>query len=114
MVKLDPNTSINPYNPFQAMWSVVTRKTDRGSIFNPEEAISREQALKMYTINNAYASFEENIKGSIEKGKLADLVVLSDDVLTCPVDRMLEIKSLLTIVNGLTVFDNGIFTPSKN
>jgi predicted amidohydrolase YtcJ len=114
MVKLDPNTSINPYNPFLSMWSVITRKTDRGTIFNPEEAISREQALKMYTINNAYASFEENVKGSIETGKLADLAVLSDDILTCPADKILEIKSLLTIVNGLTVFDNGIFTHSQN
>src|SRR6185503_14495021 len=50
MVKLDPNTSINPYNPFLSMWSVITRKTDRDTIFNPEEAISREQALEMYTI----------------------------------------------------------------
>ncbi len=112
MVKLDPNASINPYNPFLAMWSMITRKTDRGSVYNPEEAISREQALKMYTINNAYASFEENLKGSIEKGKVADLVVLSDDLLTCPDDKIKEIKSLLTIVNGRTVFDKGIFTSS--
>jgi predicted amidohydrolase YtcJ len=112
MVKLDPNASINPYNPFLAMWSVITRKTDRGTVFNPEEAISREQALKMYTINNAYASFEENVKGSIETGKVADLVVLSDDILTCPEDRLPEIKSLLTMVNGRTVFDKGIFTSS--
>jgi len=112
MVKLDANTSINPYNPFLAMWSVITRKTVRGTIFNPEEAISREQAVKMYTINNAYASFEEKMKGSIEPGKVADLVVLSDDILTCPEDRIREIKSLLTIVNGRAVFDKGIFTSS--
>ncbi|MEO8763107.1 MAG: amidohydrolase family protein, partial [Ginsengibacter sp.] len=114
MVKVDPNTSINPYNPFLAMWSVITRKTERGSVFNPEEAISRQQALKMYTINNAYASFEEHIKGSIEKDKLADLVVLSDDILTCPVDSIPEIKSILTIVGGQAVFDSGIFSTSKN
>ena len=112
MVKLDPNTSINPYNPFLAMWSLITRKTDRGTVFNPEEAISREQALKIYTINNAYASFEENIKGSIESGKVADLAVLSDDILTCPEDSIREIRSLLTIVNGQTVFDKGTLTSS--
>ena len=112
MVKLDPDASINPYNPFLAMWSVITRKTDAGNVFNPEEAITREQALKMYTINNAYASFEENLKGSIEAGKLADLVVLSDDILTCPDDRIREIKPLLTIVNGRTVFDKGILMSS--
>ena len=114
MVVLDPNASINPYNPFLAMWSVITRKTDRGTVFNPEEGISREQALKMYTINNAYASFEEHVKGSIETGKVADLVVLSDDILTCPEHRIAEIKSLLTMVNGHTVFDKGVFKASHD
>ncbi|MEP7108233.1 MAG: amidohydrolase [Ferruginibacter sp.] len=113
MVKLDPNTSVNPYNPFLAMWSVITRKTDRGTVYNPEEAIFREQALKMYTINNAYASFEEHMKGSIEAGKFADLVVLTDDLLTCAVDSIREIRSLLTIVNGQTVFDAGVIKYSR-
>ena len=107
MVKLDPDLSINPYNPFLGMWSVITRKTDRGTVFNPEEAISREEALKMYTINNAYASFEEDIKGSIETGKLADLVVLSHDILSCPVDSIRQIKPDLTMVNGMLVYNSG-------
>lgn len=106
MVKLDPDRSINPYNPFTAMWSVVTRKTKRGDIFNPEQAITRKDALKMYTINNAFASFEENLKGSIEKGKFADLVVLSNDPLTCHEDSIKHIKPLLTILNGKIVFDS--------
>ena len=109
MVKVDPNTSINPYNPFIAMWSVVTRKSEQGTAFFPEEAISREEALKMYTINNAYASFEENLKGSIVPGKLADLAVLSADLLTCPEDSIKEIKSVLTMVNGKTVFGSEHF-----
>lgn len=104
MVKVDPNTSINPYNPFIAMWSVVTRKTEKGTVFNPEQAISRQEALKMYTINNALASFEEEVKGSIEQGKFADLVVLSNDILTCPADSIKEITPLLTMVNGKKVF----------
>ncbi len=108
MVKLDSYTSINPYNPFLAMWSVVTRKTERGSIITPDEAISREQALKMYTINNAYASFEEDIKGSLELGKLADLVVLSEDILTCPEDNIKDIKVLLTMVGGRVVFNKNL------
>lgn len=107
MVKTDPDLSINPYNPFTAMWTVVTRKTDKGTVYNPEQAISREEALKMYTINNAYASFEEAIKGSIEAGKLADLVVLSDDILSCPEDDIKDIRPLLTIVDGKIVFDTG-------
>ena len=69
MVKFDSYASINPYNPFLAMWSVITRETERGSHIVQEEAITREQALKMYTINNAFASFEENLKGSIEPRK---------------------------------------------
>lgn len=104
MVKLNPDTSINPYNPFVAMWSVITRKTERGSVHMPNEAITREEALKMYTINNAYASFEENIKGSIETGKLADLVVLSHDLLSCPVDSIRQIKVLMTMVGGQIVY----------
>ena len=76
-------------------------------VFNPEQSVSREEALKMYTINNAYASFEEDLKGSIEKGKLADLVVLSQDILTCHEDSIRVIRPLLTVVNGETVFDNG-------
>lgn len=108
MVKLDPDKSINPYNPFLAMWSVVSRKTSSGKTFNPEEAITRKQALQMYTINNAYASFEEDLKGSIEVGKLADLVVLSDDILTCPEDTIKAITPLLTMVGGKAVFDSGV------
>lgn len=114
MVKLDANTSINPYNPFLAMWSVITRKTESGAVFNPEEAISREQALRMYTINNAYASFEEDIKGSIEVGKLADLVLLSEDILTCSEENIKEIKPLLTVVDGRIVYRNNRFLAVGN
>lgn len=107
MVKWDPNTSINPYNPFLAIWSMVTRKTERGTVILPSEAITREEALKIYTINNAYASFEEAIKGSIEPGKLADLLVLSDDILTCPEDQIRNITPELTMVGGRIVYSSG-------
>ena len=104
MVKWDANASINPYNPFLAMWSAITRKTERGTELVPSQAITREEALKMYTINNAYASFEESLKGSIETGKLADMAILTDDILTCPVDKIKEIESELTIVGGKIVY----------
>jgi predicted amidohydrolase YtcJ len=104
MVGWDPNTSINPYNPFLAMYTVVTRKTERGSVILPEEAITREEALKMYTINNAYASSEEKIKGSIEPGKLADIAVLSADLYDCPAEQIKDIVSDMTIVGGKVVY----------
>ncbi|XOV92246.1 MAG: amidohydrolase [Bacteroidota bacterium] len=104
MVKLDANTSINPYNPFLGMWVMVTRTTKDGTIIEPDEALTREAALKAYTINNAYATFEESIKGSIEVGKLADLAVLSKDPLTCSENEIKTIESELTIVGGKVVY----------
>ena len=106
MVKWDADASINPYNPFPAIWALVTRGTERGSVFGPTEAVTREQALKIYTINNAFASFEESLKGSIEPGKLADMAILTDDILTCPVDKIKEIQSVMTIVGGEIVYSS--------
>jgi predicted amidohydrolase YtcJ len=106
MVKWDANASINPYNPFLGMWAMISRKTERGSVVNPSEAVTREEALKIYTINNAYASFEESLKGSIEPGKLADLAVLTDDYLSCPEDEIKDIEALITIVGGEIVYSN--------
>ena len=108
MVKFDSYTSINPYNPFLAMWSVITRKTERGSVIVPDEAISREQALSMYTINNANLSSEEDIKGTLERGKLADLVVISKDLLTCPVDDIKDIQVEMTIAGGTIVYQKDL------
>jgi predicted amidohydrolase YtcJ len=105
MIKFDSRTAINPYHPFFGMWMVITRKTADGTVFNPEQKISREQALKMYTWNGAYLSFEEDIKGSIEPGKLADLTIISKDYLTCPEDEIKEIDALVTIVGGKVVFE---------
>jgi predicted amidohydrolase YtcJ len=114
MAKLDANTSINPYNPFLAMWTMISRTTERGSVIMPSEAISREQALETYTINNAYASFEESLKGSIEPGKLADMAVITDDLLTCPVDQIKNIKSDLTLMGGKVMYSSGKIIPVQN
>jgi predicted amidohydrolase YtcJ len=83
---------------------MVTRKTENGNVIEPTEAISRIDALKMYTVNNAFATFEENIKGSLETGKLADLVIISENILDCPVDNIKNIQSELTMVGGKIVF----------
>lgn len=114
MVKWDANTSVNPYNPFLAMWTVITRTTERGTVIMPSEAISREQALKMYTINNAYASFEESLKGSIEPGKFADMVVLTDDILTCPVEQIKNIQSELTLLGGRVVYSSAVYSAARS
>ena len=104
MIKFDARDSINPYHPFYGMWMAITRKTVSGQEINPEQRITREEALRMYTIDAAYNGFDEAVKGSIEVGKLADMVVITDDYLTCPVDRIREIEPVLTMVDGKVVY----------
>jgi hypothetical protein len=71
-----------------------------GSVFGPEQRLTRQQALASYTVNNAYAAFEEEIKGSLTPGKLADITVLSRDIMTIPEDEILSAKVVYTIVGG--------------
>jgi len=104
MIRFDSRNAINPYNPFFGMWMAVTRKTSDGGVLGPEQAISRAEALKMWTWNGAYLSFEETLKGSIEPGKLADLVVVTKDILECPVDEIKDTEALVTMVGGKTVY----------
>ncbi len=91
-------------NPLTGIYFAVTRKTPTGQTIAPQEAVSMMQAIRAYTLNGAYASFEENIKGSLEPGKLADLVVLSEDILTAPRAKILGIKVDLTMVDGKVVY----------
>ena len=102
---IDPNKSLNPFNPFLAMYVAVTRRTESGRVIGPEQRISRERALRMATIDAAYLSFDEKRKGSIEVGKLGDLVLLSDDLLTCDTDRIKDIQALVTLVGGEVVHE---------
>lgn len=104
MIRFDSRHAINPYNPFFGMWMAITRKTVSGAVQGAEQTITRDQALRMWTLNGAYLSFEENSKGSIEPGKLADLVVISKDYLHCPVDEIRDIEALLTVVDGRVVY----------
>jgi hypothetical protein len=104
MIRFDSRDAINPYHPFFAMWMAVTRKTAVGAVYNPEQRVTREEALKMWTINGAYNSFEENIKGSIQPGKLADMIVVTKDYLTCPEDEIKDIEALMTMVDGKVVY----------
>ena len=104
MVILDSMTATNPWNPWLGMWVALTRQTERGGVHNSRERLTREQALRFYTINNARLNFEEREKGSLESGKYADLIIVDRDVSTCPLEEVRATRVLLTMVNGKTVW----------
>ena len=105
MQKIGSLRSVNPYNPFLAMWVTVTRQARRfEGALHPEEALTREQAIRFYTGNNAYVMFLEKETGSLETGKLADLIVVDRDLLACPVDDIRTTQVLSTYVGGKRVF----------
>ncbi|MBI1731490.1 MAG: amidohydrolase [Gammaproteobacteria bacterium] len=95
---------VEAINPIMSFYSTVTRRMADGSAFFPEQRLTREEALKSYTINNAYAAFEEDIKGTLTPGKLADIVVLSRDILTVPDEQIPGTEVLYSIVGGEIVF----------
>ena len=96
---------ITYYSPFVQMYAAVTRKTQSGKVIGPEEAISLKEAIRLYTWNGAYLAKEEDRLGSIEPGKLADLVVIDRDIFSLPAEELLETKVLMTIVGGKTVYE---------
>jgi hypothetical protein len=105
MQKIGSFRSVNPYNPFLGMWIAITRRAkDYDRPLHPEEALAREQAIRFYTGNNAYILFQEKRTGSIEPGKLADLVVLDTDLLTCPVDAIRDTQVERTCLGGRLVY----------
>ncbi|MFP6729090.1 MAG: amidohydrolase [Alphaproteobacteria bacterium] len=91
-------------NPWRAIWSLVTRKTDTGNPIGPDQAVTITEALRAYTTLGAYAGGEEAIKGSLETGKLADIAVLDRDIFTVPDDDLLATQPDLTIVGGAVQF----------
>jgi len=100
MIGWDKNKAVNPFNPFLGLWTCVTRKTDRGKVIHPEERITRQEALRMYTIWAAERMRVEKSLGSIEPGKLADLVVIDRDYLTCPEDDIARIAPVMRVLDG--------------
>jgi predicted amidohydrolase YtcJ len=105
MQKLGSLRSINPYNPFLGMWIALTRQP-RGSDepLHSEQSLTREQAIRFYTINNAYLTFEEDKKGSLEPGKFADFIVLDRDILSCPLDEVKDIQVEQTYLGGKRIY----------
>lgn len=99
---------VAPLNPLLGVYAAVTRRTLDDKNPNgwiPEQKISVEDAIKCYTINSAYASFEENIKGSIEVGKLADLILLSDDIITIDPIKIKDVKVEMTMFDGEIIYN---------
>jgi len=99
---------VEDVDPIKSYYASVTRKrADNKLIFFPMQNMTRLEALKSYTINNAYAAFEEDYKGSLEIGKVADIVILSENLMTCSDDNILNTKILYTIVDGVVKFKAG-------
>jgi len=105
MLRFDPLNSTNPWDPWLAMAVALDRTTERETKLFPEEALTREQAIRLYTINNAYITHAEKVKGSLEVGKFGDLIVIDRDVLTCPAKDVAKTQVLLTVVGGKVVYE---------
>lgn len=106
-VAASSDSPVVPSSPLIGIYAAVTRKAETGQTLLSQECISPGQALEMYTINAAYASFEEKLKGSIAPGKLADLVLWDADPTQVPAEKIKDIQVLLTIIDGKVVWEKG-------
>ena len=95
-------------NPFVALYSLVTRKNNLGREVASQEAVSREEALRAYTVNGTWLTREENLKGSIEAGKAADMVILDRDYFAVPEEEIKDIRVEKTMVGGNFVWQRGV------
>jgi len=98
---------VAPATPLEGIWAAVTRQTLDGKHpegWIPEQKISVEEALRAYTLGGAYASFEEASKGSLEKGKLADFVIVDRDITRIPPVEIRKARVIRTVVGGRTVY----------
>ena len=98
---------VEPLNPMLGLYAAVTRQTPEGSPpggWFPEQRLTLEEAIRLYTLGSAFAAFEENIKGSIEEGKLADMVVLSHDIFKVPPPEILNIEVEITFLGGQVIY----------
>jgi len=94
-----------PANPLVGIYAAVTRRAETGQLLLPDEAVSADEALAMYNLNAAYAGGEERVKGSLAPGRLADMVVLSEDPLKAPPERIKDIRVEMTIIGGEVVWE---------
>jgi predicted amidohydrolase YtcJ len=99
------DSSVSDFNPWVGMYAATTRKTVTGRVLGQQERITTREALRSYTIGGAFATGRERIAGSLEPGKLADLVLLNDDPLTMPPDDLKDMKPVATMLGGRWVFE---------
>lgn len=101
------DTPVEPINPIACFYASVTRKTLKGEPeggYEPDQKMTREQALRSYTLDAAFGAFEESVKGSIETGKLADFTIFSNDIMTVPEEEILSTQVVMTIIDGKIVY----------
>ena len=103
-LKVAISSDILPIGPMVGIYAAVTRKGMTGTIYGADEAITREEAIRAYTETGAYLNFEEDFKGTLEPGKFADMIVLSDDILTITDEEIMNIEILSTYVDGELVY----------
>ena len=103
-LKVAISSDILPIGPMVGIYAAVTRKGMTGTIYGADEAITREEAIRAYTETGAYLNFEEDFKGTLEPGKFADMIVLSDDILTIADEEIMNIEILSTYVDGELVY----------
>ncbi|MBT4014209.1 MAG: amidohydrolase [Planctomycetaceae bacterium] len=105
MQKIGSLRSVNPYNPFLGMWITLKRQPrNMDGLLHAEQCLKRHEALRLYTINNAYLTFEEKVKGSLEAGKLADFVIVDRDILKVKLDDIKDTRVLSTYIGGRLVY----------
>ncbi len=100
------DSPVTDFDPLRGIYTAVTRKSSSGEVIGEENRVSLLEAIRMYTLNGAYASFEENIKGSIEPGKLADLILLDRSIVQAGIDELLEAEVEWTMIDGEMVYTN--------
>jgi predicted amidohydrolase YtcJ len=106
MQRIGSMTSVNPYNPFLGIQTAITRVgRNRTDSLHPIESLSREQAIRFYTANNAHLMFLEKETGTLEVGKRTDLIVIDQDILQCPADNIHRTQCEMTFINGRKVYE---------
>ena len=98
-------SDILPIDPLVGLYAAVTRKGMSGEVYGPDEALTIEEAIRAYTAKGAWLTFEEEVKGTLEPGMLADMVVLSDDLLTLDPERIMDVEVDMTIVDGRVLYE---------